>query len=155
MSGLGRFLAECRNLPLYCKGWTSSTATFIPRSASSFTMAAPIPSLPPVITTTSRLQSYFSSVVELFRTRRFNRAVMRWIRPKMSAKRSRRRNVGRAAAFSRPRCVYRDSRSNGRVRYGLRMVRLISRPIVSAVMPETLRRVNQLAAILLSLCYAA
>ena len=67
----------------------------------------------------------------------------------MNAKRSRRRKVGCAIAFSRPRCVYRDSRSHGRVRYGLRMVRLMSLPIVSAVIPEQSRELKILAAVLL------
>ena len=121
--------------PLYCKGWMSNTATFIPRSASSLTIAAPMPSLPPVMTATSLLQSNFSSVVQLFRIRRFKKSVMRWRRPRIKARRRRLKSVGCALARSRPRCVYRNSRSHVKVRYGFRMVRRRTRPIVSAVIP--------------------
>jgi hypothetical protein len=47
-------------LPSYVSSWTSNTATFMPLSASKCTTTLPIPSLPPVTTTTSLLQTYVS-----------------------------------------------------------------------------------------------
>ncbi len=50
----------------------SSITTVISRSANILTMTAPIPALPPVMRTTSFVQSQVLSVVQLFRTNLFN-----------------------------------------------------------------------------------
>ena len=66
-------------------GEISRFTTVIPRAEKSFTMAAPIPLLPPVTSTTSRLQSHVSSVTKLLSASRSRCLWARYSRPTSTA----------------------------------------------------------------------
>jgi hypothetical protein len=113
---------------------TSSTTTFVPLSAMSFTTCPPIPPAPPVITTISFSQSYLSCV-QLLSTFWSKYPLIKRITPKMKSVRSREKAVGWRMERSEPFLVYRARAMKRSVKKGFRAVRLRKVPMGSEVRP--------------------
>jgi hypothetical protein len=120
--------------PSYVSFCTSTTATLMPFSASSSTMLLPMPSLPPVTTTTSLGQSH-SSLFQLLTTRSSSQPLTEPMTPMATSAFSVRNSVSLWTASCAPRDVYRAARSSGSVRSGLKAVALKRRVVVSRVQP--------------------